>query len=423
MAYVFIASNVKFLGFISPESFLRLPGIFKFNDIIFLFIVGIYLIHTLQHGIKFPKHSKPARYIAYLITFFASLVIVQILFTALKFDLPIISTIKVGRGYLYILFYFYLLRFFTTPNDLINLFKFISFMCFIQFIMMLLQISGVDLGTSTIIRELDSNSGGVTRVYIPAYFLTLLTLFISTSLLLSNATPTLRTFLKVAMVISFLSITLSYTRTYWIAMVIGMSIIYLYSERNVKHKIGLYAFVFAVILLPVILLQTDVFIIDRIMSIFNDIGSDEGNFIYRFSENPQRLEAFVDHPIMGPGFVHSSFAATLFNFVIDEHGLSESQIERALLLQTNDSGLITLLVSFGLLGVFWVLAKLIILFKLFSESKGIDRDERSIIIAILAFISTVWLTCTTTYGFTYPDGIVSLALSLFVMTYCMRNST
>ena len=94
--------------------------------------------------------------------------------------------------------------------------------------------------------------------------------------------------------------------------------------------------------------------------------------------------------------------------------MSDLQIERALILQTNDSGLITLLVNFGSLGVAWVAYKLFVLLQLFRYQIATVSSPIQFNVACLAFIFSIWATCVTTYGFTYPNGIVALALALFL---------
>ncbi|MGF1760321.1 O-antigen ligase family protein [Photobacterium sagamiensis] len=421
IAYLFLLSSVRFLGFIDIEDFMNLPGLFKFDDLLFLALISIYFFDVLQRGLQFHKDNYAVRSIAYIVLLFIAMVVVQFVFTSIHYDLPIVSTLKVGRGFLYLLFYFYLLRFFFDSSSSRKLFRFIATLCIIQFIMMLLQISGLNFTKSTTVIELASDNVSVTRVYLTAYFFALLTFFVSVSLLLNKCDQSSRRLLLLIVIFSLSSIILSYTRTYWMAMLIGLIIIFVMSESRVKKNVVYYLCLGFTLFSPFLLMQSDSFIFERFISIFQEVGSDEGNFIYRFSENPQRLEAFIDNPVFGPGFVHSNYATTLFNFNINEQGLSESQIQRALLLQTNDSGLITLLVSFGLVGVFWVLYKFVVLFRLFLIVTGLDDNARAIIIGNISFITAVWLTCTTTYGFTYPDGIVALALSLFFISSCMKH--
>ncbi len=426
MGYIFLLANVQFLGITNPETFIRLPGILKFNDLLFLMLAAIYLFDVLKKGFYFPSYNKAAKTLAFIVLFFVAMVIFQFIFTSFRFELPIVSTIKVGRGYLYLLVYFYFVRFYSDGKSMQQLLSFIAIVCGVQFIMMLFQMVGLEVTSNTIIRQLESDVGNVTRVYIPAYFLSLMCFFISISLLLSNSLPSRKNTLLVIVTISFLSILLTYTRTYWFALIIGLAIIFIFSRARIKIDILKYTTMAFFLCIPFFLFQSGGFIVQRFFSIFSEVGSDEGNFIYRFSENPQRLEAFFDNPIFGPGFVHSNYAATLFNFMIDETGLSESQIERALLLQTNDSGLITLLVSFGLCGVLWVFYKMYLLIKLYQENQHTQpyqclNCQINIQLGILAFIFSVWLTCTTTYGFTYSDGVVSLALSLFIFSFFQKS--
>ncbi|ALQ54542.1 O-Antigen ligase family protein [Pseudoalteromonas issachenkonii] len=427
--YIFLLASVQFLGIINPETFIRLPGVLKFNDLLFLILVTLYLLDSLKNGFYYPVHNKAAKWVAFTVLTFVSMVIIQFVITALRFDLPIVSTIKVGRGYLYLLVYFYFVRFYSDNKSMQQLLYLIVFVCIVQFSLMLFQMLGINLTANTKIIDLTTDAGSVTRVYLPAYFFALMCFFCSVTLLLSNSLPSRKSFILTVMVISFLSILLSYTRTYWLAILLGMLIIFLFSKFEVKKRIFKYSVITFVFVIPILLLKAGTFFVERFSSIFTEVrSSDEGNFIYRFSENPKRLEAFFDNPIFGPGFVHENYAASLFNFVIDETGLSEAQIERALLLQTNDSGLITLLVSFGLCGVLWVLFKMYILIKLYKEQRFNlhtihIKNSINMQLGMLAFICSVWLTCVTTYGFTYPDGVVALALSLFVFSfYQVSNS-
>tara|TARA_R110000796_G_scaffold243522_1_gene366127 strand:- start:9750 stop:11171 length:1422 start_codon:yes stop_codon:yes gene_type:complete len=415
LAYLFILSNVQFLGFIDPESFIRLPGIFKFTDIIFILLCFVFLFDVLKNGYKKPIGDTIYKSISYIVLSFLLIVIIQFVMTYTYYDVPLISTIKVGRGYLYLFVFFYFIQFFNTVEKLKQLIYFLFIVALIQAIFMVFQILGFDFTVSTSIRELGDASDKVTRVYLPAYFYAALCFYIGVSFILSKVLISYKKRLFCITLMIFLSILFSYTRTYWVAIILGMFSIYLFSRKKVKEKIVKKVMIASVILLPVLTIQADGFMAQRFTSIFNEVGSDEGNFIFRFTENPQRIEAFIDNPILGPGFVHSSYAANIFNFIIDTNGLSESQIERALLLQTNDSGLITLLVTFGLAGVTWVISKLLILIKL--QRKQCIPIESALRVASLAFIISIWGTSATTYGFTYPDGIVALAIALFIFNF------
>jgi len=306
-----------------------------------------------------------------------------------------------------------------------QLVNFIFSICFVQFVMMILQMSGVFSTVSTRISELTANDGSaITRVYLPAYFYASIAFFIALCLKITKSDFLNSRWLNTILVISALSILLSYTRTYWMATLIGVFLVYLTSSIAIKKQLIKKLMIIVVLISPVLLYSGGGFIMERFESVFTEEGSDEGNFIFRFTENPQRLQAFADNPIMGPGFVHSSFAANIFNFVIDEKHLSESQIERALILQTNDSGLITLLVSFGLLGGVWVIFKLYVLLRLYQhEARNYEVNVHlGIMQGAVVFVFSIWLTCITTYGFTYPDGIVALALALYLCT-CLKLVT
>ncbi|WP_159737466.1 O-antigen ligase family protein [Vibrio atypicus] len=417
--YLFILSTVNFLGLINPEHFVRIPGVFKFDDLLFISMVGIYIVSNLREGWRFPTDNVFVL-LTLIIMSFVFMTICQFFLTSIRFDLPVISSLKVGRGFLFILSFFYFVKFFSTTHEKHQLLKFIFAIAIIQVVMMLLQILGFEIAEHSIVRQLETVDDSVTRVYLPAYFIASISFFTSTSFLISTHSSHNRLIITIISILSLLSILLSYTRTYWVAIIVGLIVLFILSERIARYKLLLCALIVLVLFLPMILFQSDGFIMDRFFSIFFEVKDREGNFIYRFTENPQRIIAFLDYPIFGPGFVHSSYAASLFNFVIDEKGLSESQVERALLLQTNDSGLITLLVSFGLLGVCWALCKIVSVIRICLCLTY--NANRSIVVAMVAFIISIWSTCATTYGFTYQDGIVALSLSLYLIWgFCSQN--
>ena len=105
IAYLFLLSSVRFLGMIDVEVFLRLPGFFKFTDLVFLLMIGVYIFDAVKNGFYFPFKNQVHVTLAWIVFSFTLLVILQIVVTSLRFDLPFVSAIKVGRGYLYLLFY------------------------------------------------------------------------------------------------------------------------------------------------------------------------------------------------------------------------------------------------------------------------------------------------------------------------------
>lgn len=421
LAFIFILATTDFVGFINPEQFVNLPGVFKFIDLIYLITMLVLAMDVFKNGFFWPARGNKSRAIYTIVLVFFIMVVLQIFATSIRFDLPIISSLKVGRGYFYIIFFFYLNQFFKDENSCCELLMFLVGVCILQFIFLTLQIFGIDIGASNIIRKLDVGNHSVTRVYIPAMF-TAMSCF-SVSLMLFLERYDYKNIVKIVLIITLLSLMLSFNRTYWGAVFYSVMLICFFGSPTVSRNALKYGFLSAIFVVPVLLSSDSGSIIfERLISIFSEVGSDEGNFIYRFSENPQRIDAFISNPLLGPGFVHSDYAASIFNFILDLKGLSESQIERALLLQTNDSGWITLLVSFGLIGVLWVIIKKIILIKnIILYSSKLDVFYRSLLIGNSIFVVAIWLSSVTTYGFTYSDGIVSLATSMYFISSSLKH--
>ncbi|MDF4536559.1 hypothetical protein P3491_45370, partial [Vibrio parahaemolyticus] len=167
---IFILSTVEFVGFINPEEFIRLPGVFKFRDLLFLMMMTMVISDSILKGwyrIKLDYFSIRIKFIVWSIL---GLVFFQLIFTSLRFDLPFISSLKIAREFLYVAAFFFFIRFFPDYKDTIRLLKFISYICVIQFVSMIMQIIGFDIGSTSRVDQLLVGGEYVTRVYIPAYF-------------------------------------------------------------------------------------------------------------------------------------------------------------------------------------------------------------------------------------------------------------
>lgn len=415
LGYIFILATVDFVGFIDPEKFIRLPGLFKFRDLLYIMMMSILLIDGLRKGWHRWPSNKLSRGCYMLIWGFLALTFVQLILTTLRFNLPLISSLKIAREFFYIAVFFYFARFFSQYNDINELLKFISYICVTQFISMLLQIFGIDIGSISRVDQLLVGDNYVTRVYIPAYFYALAAACYCCIVLLTSQ-PKNKLYIAIILIASLSSVILSYTRTYWVSLLICLILLMLLLQKKYVIKLMRIFFVSLVLVFPIVLFQSASILTERFSTIINEVGDDEGNFIYRFSENPQRLEAFMDYPFIGPGFIHPDFAPKILGFVIDETGKSEAQIQRALMLQTNDSGLITLLVSFGLLGAIWAIAQILVVIKIAQTIKYYGQVIYFPYIGIAAFVVATWLTCVTTYGFTYYDGTVAMAVALYLLS-------
>ncbi len=282
--------------------------------------------------------------------------------------------------------------------------------------MTILQVTGLSF-TDIKVTELSIDGSFVTRVYLPAKHWSVFSFFVSLSLLHSKSNIFNRKLLLVILFSSLSSIILSYTRTLWILIILGIIIHIALSSAETRKILIRNSLILGFLSIPILSVSHGDIIVERITSIYSEIGDESSNFSYRLLENPMRVESFLDNPIFGPGFVHSDYAANIFGFIVNEQHLSEAQIKRALMLQTNDSGLITLLVTFGLTGVVWVVFKLLIITSILIRTRNLDRNWRTVQVAVVTYIISVWLTSATTNGFLFTDGIVILTLSLFVLYF------
>ena len=122
------------------------------------------------------------------------------------------------------------------------------------------------------------------------------------------------------------------------------------------------------------------------------------------------------HPVVGVGLVHPNYAPDIFNF------WTLNKPKRASILQTNDSGIITWLVTFGGIGIAWVLWMLGYLFLTTKGVIGKEKKETGVIVGIASYIWCVWLTSLTTTGFTFSRGVIVFSVLLYLYSGFVKET-
>ncbi|MBN1354201.1 MAG: O-antigen ligase family protein [Candidatus Omnitrophica bacterium] len=415
--YLFILTSIYFFGCINPEEFIRMPGAFKFTDIMFVLTI---LICALKKGgiVKTASYSKGVLqqyHLKRIIWLVISLAAFQILFTSFKFNLPIISCFKVGRSYLYFFTAIFAMKFFNNKTDEIRILKFIFTVAVIQSALVFLQniFGNLAIFQYTKIIAQEIGEGEVTRVYAPASYYIIASFSLSLWMLFFKDKTLPKSVLLFVLAITLPAILLSYNRTFWICttLIVIMPSVLIKGTRLIKYGFSIAcAMIIAFAIIAFFQNNRAIsFFITRAGTISQEVTTYSGNFAVRFEENKRRLELINEYPILGPGFVHADYAATLFNFKTTDPR------ERAALLQTNDSGMITWLVSFGALGVVWVVYLLGYLFRLTQKTIAMKHIKSGIIIGLTAYVWAAWLTSITTTGFTYTRGVVAFSVFVYLL--------
>ncbi|UJS17896.1 MAG: O-antigen ligase family protein [Candidatus Jettenia sp.] len=413
--YFLLLTSVRFLGYIDPEEFVRIPNAFKLIDVL---LVISFLLYFIKHPDS-VENNKNNEIVTKIFIFILFATIFQIIFTSIRFQLPFINCFKSGRNYLCFFTGLFVLKLFDTDHDRQRILRFIFIIAVIQSILVILQnIFGNYrfLGYTRIIDQ-EIGNASVMRVYLPSDIYVLASFSLAFWMLFFRD----KVFESwILLTISFLTgfaILLSFTRSYWIclALILALPLLVVHGIQSVKH-ITLLLFI-AVFLFTIILFsnRTILTVKNRITSISDEVGNYTGNFAYRFEENKKRMDIIKQHLIIGPGFVHADDAPKLFDF------RTLKKPERASILQTNDSGILTWLLSFGILGMIWLSYVLYFLFIKTRKMVIVKHNQVGIVVGIMAFVWSLWISSITTTGFTFTKGVICFSTVMYLFAGTIKE--
>ena len=342
-------------GFINIEYFLRIPGVFKLQDLLFvsLFLPKLVSILTKKDsGIKADNIIKLPLLVLLLS------VIALMVRTVYIHDISWISVLKAGRHYLFYAVFFFVIWYVNTKEKLQTCLKII--ICF-AVLLSLIHIFQISLGSehkifisARVIEQVD-----IARVYLKGGAVRSI-VFIIVIWNIFLVQPMKRWWIIVA-AITGLSWVLSLSRAGWLWMLIAVFAPFIImwptikkssSFKQVRNKIK-FAVVIFVILGFIFILAAEAnigeasFFMKRIKSTIYDFTNMSGTFGYRIEESQFRFAAIKKYFVLGPGFIHPDIAAERFIPLVKP---SFNPYARSL--TTVDSGITTLLVNFGIYGIF-----------------------------------------------------------------------
>ena len=411
--FFLVLASVSFFGYLNPQEHLHLPGFFKIDDIMLCLVGLLFCLKVYESGCQLnyknlESSSEGKKYLYAILI----LTLVQLIITSFKYSLPIISSVKTGRVYLYFFIAIWLLQNFKSEKHITAIVRFILILGVLQSILTILQylFPGHSFLGYTKVMQLNVGADHVTRVYAPAAYYVNASFILSFWLLyFKNYRFFSRNILVMIAAICCCSMILSFQRTTWVLAILSvlLPLVVLNIEQIFRY---LFAGIYVIGIVFVFLNLWNPDLIDkmgtRALSIYTETVNYEGNFAVRFEENTKRIDVIKSNIIFGPGFVHPDYAPYIFGF-------HEVEGRRASL-QTNDSGILTLLSAFGLIGVFWVLGILKLVYKRAKIAlKGNDKNM-ALKVGVASFVWSTWLTSLTTTGFTFSRGIIVFAVFMFL---------
>ncbi len=419
-----IALFISFLIIINCFSlinadFLRLPNLFKIRDLFFLstFLPLLYGIYQKDERIK-GVFSNPIAKGIYVILF---LTFVQICITKIRFGSESFnSIIKTGRVYLYYTLFFPALYILC---DKVRLKRFIILSVSSVILFSLLYILQFLIGSSytiflwAAVVEQNLQGFGVTRLYVTGMTAGTLIFHICLMIFLFRGTSFQYKIHKVnafTLCITVLQNLLTFGRAHILGIFTGIlfGIFCAQGQQKVKSMLKItfcmlimtFFYIVSQIVFPQ---KENVFqaIVARNMSTYKAVNDSQDTFMYRLHDSMGRIELIKKNPLFGVGFVHDESDLFFFN-----RGGNES-------LRTTDSGILTLLIDFGFLGVVWLITMAIIVLK---RSMNIYKEAeeplyKSLVLGIVAFYFGRLFSFITLSDFVVYDGIMMITLSLVAL--------
>jgi hypothetical protein len=138
----------------------------------------------------------------------------------------------------------------------------------------------------------------------------------------------------------------------------------------------------------------------------NDLLNRAGTFEFRLKDSADRIELIKSHLITGIGFIHPESGVLKIRTIMGG-------------IVTVDSGIITLLLDFGLIGVFWLL---ILTGTVFQKARqlyfsNIEDSYKVIVAAIFSYYFSRFFSFLTLSEFVFQSGIVTIVVALFGLNY------
>jgi len=426
------------LGFINGDFFFRVPGVFRLKDLIFCC-----LFLPLLFNIKWQKRAA-AIYHEYRTLLFPILVILvlttmQMVRTSFQYDLPLTTCIMAGREYWYYAF----LPLAAIYIDDVRKRK-VTFNLFLLVISVLagiiiiqtvtLWLGGKLFLTSNI--QVQLREWGIlklSRIYPPGEPALVLGFALAFWGMVLKKESRERIAYAVMTLICGLSVLLVNSRMRWahalLVVLIPVVLLWIHIPRAGRRSLVLACIPFLLFVWAFGVSDWGGHYVSGIMarafSGWDDFRGGKGTWGSRLEESQFRFKLIREHSLFGLGFVHPDYAWAFGGrgvVEIDEDG-GHFQKEGV---STQDSGIVSLLIHFGVLGVLWAIWYSISVFRLCSRMLKSPGNSRIhwVFIPLAGYMAGGLVTFVTLGLFTMASEIVgySFALGMSIAGEWIQNS-
>lgn len=353
------------LGFVNPDTFFRIPGVFKLKDLIFL---SLFL--PLVMNIKWQKRATQIfhdyRTLLFPILVILFLTTLQMIRTSLQYDLPLSTCIMAGRHYWYYAFVplgaIYLdtlqKRKVTQRLFLVVILALAS-VVILQTII-LTQGGKFFLADNIQIQPEQWGTLNLFRIYLEGEPVLVLGFALAFwGLFLRKSTREMLGYAAMASLCA-LALLLINSRMRWVHSLLVVLIPMFVLAPHIRKArgrllYGLPILVLVLISLLMLAFRSNVFVSgigERAVSAWTDFRDKKGTWEYRLEDSRFRFKLIREHPLFGLGFVHPEYASRF-------GGAGEIKIdERVSYTQgvtSTDSGIVDLLIHFGAIGAIWAM--------------------------------------------------------------------
>jgi len=399
------------------EDFLRVPYVFRIRDVFLLstFLPLLGGIYKRDEKIKrvFMNPIATGIYLILLLCF------IQVFLTKLRFpDESFSSLIRAGRRYFYYAIFFPALYILLDKNRLKRFIKLFIVSVIIFCSMFIIQFymgPTYKIFLSARVEHQILQGFGVTRLYIDGAIVGAFIFQISFMIFLFYKKFQYRLKNLFITVLCGLQTFLTFGRAHIFGVVIGtlFGIACAKKQSKLRNLFKVFIVCFVILLLgeivsKVFFTQKEDFlkgIFSRISSTYESVIHQEDTFYYRINDSLGRMQLIKKNPVFGIGFVHM------------DSGLFTLERGHDYELRTGDSGAITLLLDFGILGFVWLFTMAFIVLRrsIYIYMKTDSQFYKSIILGIIAFYFGRLFSFITLANFVRYDGIVITSLSLVLL--------
>ncbi|RJQ56731.1 MAG: hypothetical protein C4521_00030 [Actinobacteria bacterium] len=400
---VVVVAATNFLSLASNEALVLGPKV-RLDDVMLLVVLTVW---AMRMSLRRNPDVFRRTWLPKAVLLVIAAVGMELVFTPLRYGQSVPDTMSVARGFAYYALFFPVAAEMAS-RERRRVLVALVIACGVLFAM-LYELQFIVGGSYKVfggeIRTLMEHVGPITvpRVYVLGNLLSVLAFFLILARLFKPKTGR-RVVLWIALGVSCGGFLLTFSRMLWLGVIAGAAVMFVYDRR-----IGLSRGVLRASLTAAAVAVASTFLApgaadvlrERVLSVVVELSQGSGSYGYRLVEATSRLRIIAENILVGVGFVSE-----------EQRALASAGALTSL--RMPDSGLVTLLVYFGILGLVWLAA----LTLSFAHAAAAYRRQATVadtdMVGIVGFVSGMLITFVALNAFVAIEGIAVLALSLGV---------